>query len=195
MLHWGAAYGSRPFYSLTWRDHGEREADIATCTASNHIALTRELSHKSTEVENRLIEALARRIQKPHAVSPEEFDRWDDDYAAKMRRVHHEYPDDPDVAALFVEALITRTPRRLWDVRTGLPVKNSDVLEALSVCERSIDVVRSTGGPPNPVHLHLHIHILEMSNEPERARASAVVLVFLCPNGGHLNHMPAHSRS
>jgi tetratricopeptide (TPR) repeat protein len=192
MAHWGVAYGSGPFYNLTWRDHGEREADAATSTALRHIELARALSQKATSVENRLVEAQARRIQKPHAVQLEEFDRWDDDYAAEMRRVHREYPDDPDVTALFVEALITRTPRRLWDVKTGRPAKNSDVLEALSVCERGIDVGRSKGRQPNPALLHLHIHILEMSNEPERAKASAATLAFLCPDGGHLNHMPAH---
>jgi hypothetical protein len=31
-----------------------------------------------------------------------------------------------------------------------------------------------------------------MSNEPERAQASAAALEFLCPDGGHLNHMPGH---
>jgi len=41
----------------------------------------------------------------------EEFDRWDDAYAAQMRRVHYNFPNDHDVMALFVEALIMRTPR------------------------------------------------------------------------------------
>jgi hypothetical protein len=130
------------------------------------------LSQKATSVENRLVGAQARRTQKSHAVQLEEFDRWDDDYATEMRRVHREYPDDPDVTALFVEALITRTSRRLWDVKTGRPANNSDVIEALSVCERGIDVVRSKGGQSNTALLYLHIHNLEMSNEPERAKAS-----------------------
>ena len=81
------------------------------------------------------------------------------------------YPDDQDVAALFVEALINRTPRRLWDVKTGLPAKNSDVVEALEVCERAIRSADRRGIKPHPAILHLHIHVLEMSNEPERACA------------------------
>jgi len=192
MAYWGIAYSSGPFYNLTWRDLGEREAAVATATAFKSIELARELSPSATEVENRLIEAQARRIAKPHAVPPEEFDRWDDDYAAEMRRIHHEHPGDADVAALFVEALITRTPRRLWDVKTGRPARNSDVVEALAVCERSIGLVRAEGKPPHPALLHLHIHILEMSNEPERAARSAAELASLSPDGGHLNHMPAH---
>ena len=188
MAHWGIAYGCGPFYNLTWRDLGEREANAATSIAFAHIEKARALSHRATARENWLVEAQGRRVQKPHPVPPEEYDRWDDAYAAEMRRIYLTHPDDQDVIALFVEALITRTPRRLWDVRTGLPAPNSDVLEALSVCEHGLEA----GAAKHPALLHLHIHILEMSNEPERAMASAEALAPLCPDAGHLNHMPAH---
>lgn len=187
MAHWGVAYGSGPFYNLTWRDLGEPEAIAATGTAYAHIQKARELAHNATELENRLVEAQASRVQRPHPVPPEEYDRWDDAYAAEMRGIYQEHSDDSDVVALFVEALITRTPRRLWDVRTGAPAPNSDVVEALDVCERGIQ-----HAPKHPALLHLHIHILEMSDEPERALASAEALGPLCPDAGHLNHMPAH---
>jgi tetratricopeptide (TPR) repeat protein len=192
MAHWGVAYGCGPFYNLTWRDLGEREANIATSTAFAHIEKARALLRGSTHLENRLVDAQARRVQKPHSVSPEEFDRWDNDYAAEMRGIYHQYPDDQDVIALFIEALITRTPRRLWDIRTGLPAINSDVIEALQVCERAIAVAGEAGLQSHPALLHLHIHILEMSNEPERAKASAEKLALLRTDAGHLNHMPAH---
>jgi tetratricopeptide (TPR) repeat protein len=192
MAHWGVAYACGPFYNLTWRDLGEEEAKAATITAFTHIQMARELSHRATDLERRLVQAQACRVQRPHPVQGEDYDRWDDDYAADMRRVYHQYPDDHDVMALFVEALITRTPRRLWDVRTGLPATNSDVLEALDVCERAIDLADKAGLPKHPAILHLHIHSLEMSNEPERARDSAEGLAPLCPDAGHLNHMPAH---
>jgi tetratricopeptide (TPR) repeat protein len=148
----------------------------------------RILRRRAPALENRLVEAQGRRVQKPHAVPPEQYDLWDDAYAAEVRRIYSGHPHDHDVIALFVEALITRTPRRLWDVRTGLPAPNSDVLEALSVCERALEA----GAAKHPALLHLHIHILEMSNEPERAMASAEALAPLCPEAGHLNHMPAH---
>ena len=192
MANWGIAYGSGPFYNLTWRDLGEREAKAATGTAFAAIEQARALAPGASDLENRLIEAQACRIQKPHPVPPEEYDRWDDAYAAEMRRIYLQYPDDCDVVALFVEALITRTPRRLWDVRNGLPARNSDVIEALEVCERGIARAERMGLPKHAALLHLHIHILEMSNEPERAMASATALGPLCPDAGHLNHMPAH---
>src|SRR3984893_15811630 len=147
MAHWGVAYGLGPFYNLAWRELGEREAAAAIARAYDHIGRARALSAHATALENRLVEALASRFQKAHSVSPEEYDRWDDDYAAEMRRVHYDHPDDHDVMALFAEALITRTPRRLWDVKTGRPASNSDVVEAIAVCERSIALANATGQP------------------------------------------------
>jgi tetratricopeptide (TPR) repeat protein len=192
MAHWGVAYGSGPFYNLVWREHGEQEANAATRIGFEHIQAACALSGGATEVEKALIEAMARRIQQPHSVAPEEFDRWDDDYAAELRRVLYQYPDDQDVMALLVEALITRTPRRLWDVKTGLPARNSDVVEALSVCDRAIGLADRVGKPPHPAIVHLHIHALEMSNEPQRAMRSADTLATMCPDAGHMNHMPGH---
>ena len=192
MAHWGVAFGSGPFYNLTWREHGLDEANTATRNGFEHIAAARVGSGRATDKENRLVGAMARRFQKPHSVSPEEFDRWDDDYAAEMRRVHYSYPNDHDVMALLVEALITRTPRRLWDVKTGAPASNSDVIEALQVCDRAIELADRQRVAPHPAIVHLHIHALEMSNEPQRGMRSADVLSTMCPDAGHLNHMPGH---
>jgi tetratricopeptide (TPR) repeat protein len=192
MAHWGVAYGSSPFYNLTWREMGEQEANGRAKLAYEHLQKARSLCHRATELENWLVEALACRFQQPHSVSPTEYDRWDDAYAAELRRVHFSHPQDHDVAALLVEALITRTQRRLWDVKTGQPAKGADILEALDVCERSVALSDQQGQAPHPALLHLHIHALEMSNFPERARRSADALSDMCPDAGHLNHMPGH---
>ncbi len=192
MAHWGVAFGAGPFYNLVWREHGEIEANAATKLGFEHIERARALSHKATTVENQLVEAIAGRIQKPHAVSPEEFDRWDDEYADAMRRVYRNFPDDHGVMALLIEALIMRTPRRLWDVKTGKPGKNSDVLEALQLCDRSTRLSKEAGQKPHPAVIHLHIHALEMSNTPEWGMESADALADMCPDAGHMNHMPGH---
>jgi tetratricopeptide (TPR) repeat protein len=192
MAHWGVAYGSGPFYNLTWREHGEQEANASAKLAHEHISRARSLSHRATDVESQLLEALARRFQEPHSVQPEVYDRWDDDYAAEMRRVYYNYPNDHDVMALFVEALITRTPRRLWNVKTGAPAKGSDIVEAVQVCDRSIQLRTRAGMLQHPAIVHLHIHALEMSNTPQFAMDSADALATMCPDAGHLNHMPGH---
>ena len=192
MAHWGIAYAAGPFYNLTWREHGAAEAEKAARRGYDHVRLAREAASGASPVERRLIEALAARYQVPHAVTDKEFGQWDDAYAAEMRRVHHEFPHDQDVMALFVEALMMRTVRRLWNLKTGTPASNSDVLEALGICERAIALADKADAAPHPAILHLHIHLLEMSTMPERALRSAHRLGGMCPDAGHMNHMPAH---
>lgn len=109
-----------------------------------------------------------------------------------MRLVYQDFPDDDDVMALFVEALMMRTVRRLWNLKTGAPAPNSDVVEALDVCERSIRFADETGAAQHPAIVHLHIHLLEMSTMPERGMRSADLLGEMCPDAGHMNHMPGH---
>lgn len=191
-VHWGIAYAAGPFYNLTWKEHGEAEADRAAKRCFDHVQLARSHAASASEVERRLIEALAHRFQKPYRVTQQEFARWDDAYAADMRLVHAAFPDDHDVMALLVEALMMRTVRRLWNLKTGAPAENSDVIEALQVCERSIRLADAAGTAQHPAILHLHIHLLEMSTMPERAMRSADLLGPMCPDAGHMNHMPAH---
>jgi len=107
MAHWGVAYGCGPFYNLSWHEFGAAEAAASTARATAHIARARACYGHATVVEIELVEALACRFQQPHPVTRAEYARWDDDYAAALRRVHFAHPDDLDVAALFVEALIT----------------------------------------------------------------------------------------
>ena len=40
--------------------------------------------------------------------------------------------------------------------------------------------------------LHMYIHVMEMSRTPEHALAAADQLRPLCPDNGHLDHMPTH---
>ncbi len=192
MAHWGVAYASGPFYNLVWRDFGKEEIAEATRTAYGHINLARSFFGDAAPAERQLVEALSRRFQENHAVSATEYDRWDNDYAIAMRRVYYSNPGDHDVMALFAEALITRTPRRLWNLKTGEPALNSDVIEALHVCECSIALAEASGSSLHPAIVHIHIHALEMSAEPERAMRSADALSTMSPDAGHMNHMPAH---
>src|SRR5580704_3928725 len=138
MAHWGIAYAAGPFYNLTWREHGGAEAEAAAKRCFEHVEIARANAGSIAEVERRLIEALGQRFQEPRRVTLREFNRWDDAYAAEMRRVYYSFQNDHDVMALFAEALMMRTVRNLWNLKTGAPSPNSDVIEALEVCERSI---------------------------------------------------------
>ena len=193
MAHWGVAYGSGPFYNNVWRQFSEAEANTATRLCYEHIQQARRFAEHGNELENQLVAALAQRFQQPHAVSGEQFDRWDDDYANAIRRVYYAHKDSHDVMAILAEALITRTAWQLWDVKRGVPALGTDTYEALEVIERSIAMKDAAGEQQHPAILHLHIHTTEMSNEPERAMRSADILGTLCPDAGHMNHMPGHT--
>jgi len=193
MAHWGVAYGAGPFYNYAWCDFDDAEAVSATKLCFDHVNTAISLNAEASELERLLVDALSQRFQKPNPVSQQEFNSWDDAYANAMRDVYRAYPDDHDVAALFAEAMMTRTPWKLWDVSRGVPPDNADTYEALEVVERSIALIDQGGQQQHPAILHLHIHITEMSNEPERAMRSADLLGALCPDAGHLNHMPGHT--
>ena len=189
---WGEAYAAGPFINLPWCWMSEVEAReaIGTCFAATQAAMERR--DGACPVERALIEALPARYQCNAVVSTDEFSRWDDDFAARMREVHRRFPDDADVASLFAEALITRTPWRLWDPETGEPADGADTEEARDVLESAMLACSEAGQAPHPGVLHMYIHVMEMSRIPECAQAAADDLHRLSPDNGHLNHMPCH---
>ncbi len=192
MAHWGVAYGAGPFYNFPWCDFSSDEAIKCTQLCHAHIQKAQMHMHRCTAVEVDLINALSARFQQPHPVTQDEYNHWDDAYADAMRVVYQKHSTDRDVMALFIEAMMTRTPWKLWDVKKGVPADGADTLEALSVCEIALDMAAQKGVLHHPAILHLHIHLVEMSNEPERAMQSADILANSCPDAGHMNHMPGH---
>ncbi|MBD9591027.1 hypothetical protein IB254_28480 [Pseudomonas sp. PDM03] len=186
MAYWGIAYASGPNYNKRWDAFIEQELKDAVAQA--RLATRTALAHcdSAKPVEQALIRALEQRYQADAADSVEQLFTWNDAYAASMRDVYKAFPDDPDVAALFAEALIDRTPWLLWDLTTGEPAPGADTLEALAVLEQAL------GGTPHPGVLHMYVHTLEMSPHPERALRAADILRDLVPDAGHLRHMPSH---
>ena len=114
---------------------------------------------------------------------------WNDNYANAMRDVYRAHGDDHDVAALFAEAIMNRTPWQLWDVKSGTPAAGADTIEAIAVLERAMG---RPGGTSHPGLLHLHLHLMEMGPHPERALPAADHLRDLVADAGHLIHMPTH---
>ena len=188
MAYWGIALASGPFYNMPWEMFSAPEAEeaIATCHAATQKARAR--AHKATPVEQALIGAVSVKFPAGQVVGAEEFRAWDDAYADAMRDVHAANPDDPDVIALFAEALISRTPWQLWNRKTGEPAEGADTLEAVAVLEDDMRL----SGPPHAGILHMYIHVVEMSDHPEKALGAADTLCGLVPDAGHLEHMPGH---
>ncbi|MFH8933771.1 hypothetical protein [Streptomyces griseosporeus] len=187
MAHWGLAYALGPNYNKPWEFFDER--DLARTVDRTHAAVERAhaAAAHATPVERALIEAL--RARYPQAVPAEDCSVWNEPYADRMRAVHALAPDDPDIAALYADALMNLTPWQLWDLRTGEPAEGARTLEAKAVLDR---VLAGEAGPRHPGVVHLYIHLMEMSPAPEAALAVADRLRGLVPDAGHLLHMPSH---
>ena len=192
MAYWGLAYSSGIYYNKPWHrmQKDELEQKLALTYETSRAALER-CGH-ATVVEKMMIEALLARYQSPTTVPTEQYHRWDDDYATEMRKVYVAFPDDDDVCALHAEALMTRTPWALWDLRSGEPAANASTLEAIDVLETAMQRIEADGADPHAGMLHMYIHVMEMSPTPEKALRACDQLRRLVPDSGHLCHMPSH---
>ena len=190
--YWGIAYASGPFYNMPWEMFSEHEEIEMLNYCQQQLQLA--LSHVdcASAAEQALIYALTKRFQSDKPKSLDVYGRWDEDFANAMRDVYQQFPDDLDVVALFAEAMMTRTPWRLWDLQSGQVTSGADTLEVIDVLETAIERIKSRHLPVHPGICHLHIHAWEMSGQPEKALASADSLRGIQPDGGHLNHMPSH---
>ena len=187
MAQWGIAYAAGPNYNKQWKAFDPSDLARSLRLARKATLKAQVLARKAKPVEQALIAALLRRYpdDRTDAVTP----IWNDNYAAEMRKVYAHFGDDPDIAALFAEATMNRTPWQLWDIETGKPAEGADTLEAMAVLEKAM---KAPGGDRHPGLLHMYIHLMEMSPHPERALKAADALRDLVPDAGHLQHMPTH---
>jgi tetratricopeptide (TPR) repeat protein len=188
MAQWGVAYAIGPNYNKRW-DRFQPD-EILEALAMARGALTAAQGNNGTAAEHALVNALLQRYQADEPV--EDLSEWSDAYADAMREAHAAYPDDREVASLFVEAMMNRTPWQMWDPRTGEPVEEADTLECKEVLERALAEVKAADEPRHPGLLHLYVHLMEMSPNPEEALRYADQLRGLVPDAGHLNHMATH---
>ncbi len=190
MAHWGIAYALGPNYNKPWEFFDPDDLRRTVSRTHDAVARARALAGRARPVERALIDALAHRYPVDQVTdAPAPTSVWNDDYARAMSVVYRDFGDDPDVAALYADALMNLTPWQLWDLRTGEPAPGSRAREAQLVLDRAL---ADPEGLRHPGLLHLHIHLVEMSTAPERGLALADLLPDLVPDAGHLQHMPSH---
>ena len=192
MAWWGLTYASGIYYNKPWHRMQKDELSEKLKLTHQSAREARSRSGHTTQVELMLIEALQQRYQSPVPVDETEYQRWDDDYSNAMRKIYQAFPDDDDVCALHAEALMTRTPWALWDIRSGKPAEGASTNEAIEVLERGMSRLETAGQVPHCGMLHMYIHLLEMSPFPERALRACDALRELVPGSAHLCHMPSH---
>ena len=129
--------------------------------------------------EQALIEALSKR----YTGDPQHRQVNDKAYAEAMRDAHRRFPDDLDIAMLYVESMMDLRPWGYWQ-RDGSP--HEGTAEIVAITE---DVMKRN--PKHPGALHMYIHLME-AHHADRAEAAADALLPLLPAAGHMVHMPGH---
>jgi len=137
------------------------------------------LKPKASAREQALIDALAQR----YSGRAEDRRARDVAYADAMRKVHLQFPDDQDIAMLYVESVMDLRPWGYW-TRDGMPYERT--AEVVALTENTI-----AQNPQHPGALHFYIHLME-AYQSEKAEAAADRLLTLMPAAGHMVHMPAH---
>ena len=173
--HWGIALASGPHINYPLVPPPAAEL------AWNELNLARKYAPHASRVERDLYEALGTRYANPQ---PEDRSALDRAYAEAMRKVWKAHPDDPDVGALFAEAMMDLRP---WDQWTpeGQPQPGTDEILATLDAVLKLNI-------NHPLANHLYIHAVEASPNPERADAPANRLRKLQPGLAHNVHMPSH---
>jgi tetratricopeptide (TPR) repeat protein len=175
MAHWGIALANGPHinYPLV--------PPPAAAAAWKALQLAQQNAEKAAPVEKALIDALSKRYANPQ---PEDRKPLDEAYAAAMREVWKQYPNDQDVGVLFAEAMMDLSPWNQW-TRDGQP--NPGTEEIIATLEAVLKLNEN-----HPMANHLYIHAVEASPNPERADAAADRLRNLQPGLAHNVHMPSH---
>ena len=174
MAHWGTAYAFGP--------HVNKPMD-SNDTAQAWAALQLALQGKATASpkEQAYITALEKRYQAQHVENRLTLDQA---FAAAMRQLAKEFPDDLDAQVLFAESLMNTMPWDYWTRDRKPKPETEDILSALRfVMSRD---------PNHPGANHFYIHAVEAGPNPELGLPAADRLRAYAPAAGHLVHMPAH---
>lgn len=173
MAYWGQALVLGPNINAMMEPNEEAEA-------LELIQKAKSLMANASPREQALINAL----EKRYTGTADERTVNDQAYADAMRAVYRQFPDDLDIAMLYVEAMMDLRPWDYW-MPDGQP--HAGTTEIVAITE---EVMRKN--PKHPAALHMYIHLIEPTSTPERAEKAADTLLTLMPDAGHMVHMPSH---
>ena len=177
MPYWGMAHAMGPNPNSRYSgmpDDPKGEGLKAIKKAMDRI-------ENASDMEAKLIKALYTLYDKDANPDAKQRDRA---YLAEMRKLNRDYPNDPDIAALYANSYMSIQRWNYWGDQ-GKPIS-----ETLLVAEALEHIMSKDLSHPGV--LHLHIHLIEASAEPERALVSADNLERTIPIVGHVVHMPSH---
>jgi tetratricopeptide (TPR) repeat protein len=174
MAYWGEAFAMGPNINLPMDPATEPVAFAV-------VQRAQALAAGATPVERDWIAALAERYAPEGSANRTARDSA---YASAMRTLHERYPDDPDIAVLYVESVMDLRP---WDYWTSAGTPQPGTEPIVSALERVL-----AAHPDHVGAIHFYIHAVEASPDPLRGQKVADRMPDLIPAAGHLVHMPSH---
>jgi tetratricopeptide (TPR) repeat protein len=176
MCFWGEAFVLGANINAPMESGAVQPAFVAMTNAKARAA-------NASERERALIDALATRYASDPAADAAALAGA---YADAMAAAHARYPDDPEIAVLFADALMNTSPWDYWELDGRTP--KGRLGEAAAALEGVL-----AANPDHPGAIHMYIHLTEASATPEKAEPYADRLAALMPAAGHIVHMPAHT--
>lgn len=173
IAYWGQALVLGPNINAMMEPNEEPQALALTQKAKS-------LMNKASTKEQALINAL----EKRYSGNNQQRVVNDKAYADAMRAVHQRFPNDPDIAMLYVESMMDLRPWGYW-MPDGRP--HAGTAEIVALTEEVLN-----RHPTHPGALHMYIHLIEPTATPERAEKAADILLNLMPAAGHMIHMSSH---
>ena len=173
MGYWGKALA----YGPNINDFGY----AASPEALSAVQKAKALYNNATPVEKALIDAMQVRYSPDSTQKREHLNQL---YADAMKKVHLDFPNSADAAALYADALMVQHPWDLYDRHYNPRPWTPEIVAVLEGLVKQF--------PDNPGASHYYIHAIEGSKQPERGLAVADRLGSMMPGLAHLVHMPSH---
>lgn len=174
MAYWGQALSMGPYYnSYTYK----MPADVLPA-----LEKMNQSSTIGTEKEKDLVAAMNKRYSDD--LSDTRRAQLNRAYSEQMATLIKKYPDDPDIKALYIDAVMLEHSWDFWETN-GTP--KSWTSELVTYCAQILK-----DHPTHPAALHYQIHLVEASLHPETALHSADVLKSTMPGVPHMVHMSSH---
>jgi tetratricopeptide (TPR) repeat protein len=174
MAYWGQALSMGPYYnSYVYK----MPPDILPVLEKMDQAVA-----KGTEKEIDLAGAMNERYSAD--LSDAHRETLNRAYSNRLAILVKKYPSDPDIKALYVDAVMLEHAWNFWE-SDGTPKAWTE--ELVTDCDQIL-----LGHPNHPAALHYEIHLVEASRHPEKALHNADVLRQMMPGVAHMVHMASH---
>lgn len=174
MAYWGLAMILGPNYNAALNPVSLSDINEAMDKAMQYAA-------NASPKEQALIAALAKRFPRQ---AVDDMTPFNTAYAAAMRSAYESFPADPEIGALYADALMNEHPWNLWQKDGTSQPWTPAILEVLESLLKKF--------PDHPGANHSYIHAVEASGQPAKGLTASYKLESLLPAAGHLVHMPAH---